>query len=409
MSTSLECWYDHTKERLCQPRKIAILGASGAVCPRFYLPALDSIIGQYPNLRFIPVSRDPEQASPRYLAIPMAECGWVSLDAFQKGEVQADAAIIATPTCSHLTLARDYLETQKGLVMIEKPICMPGELGELVHLLNFSRYSTRERIFAADFFMDSPAFKAALGWIYNNTSDSNPIAKITGRLVENWPIEYGREWLTDPDINGGGLGMDVLPHVIALVRTILDKVHIGDSMVVKESFLARYTNDGQPAEGKGETYMWLKASARGIPIIMDGGKGTGDHYYGVTVHYKNGDSIEIFTGMDGSDGCDPYVKLSKRGKALTYVFPGAGVGYGDILRDFISIVYDTENPQAFYSLNERLRAAMTGVQVVANAYAKSDGSLISHSLGTTPKTPQQIASRADSNVQKNMISDLRIV
>jgi predicted dehydrogenase len=304
--------------------------------------------------------------------------------------VPIGGVIAAVPTVSHFPIAE--LWASKGVpVWVEKPVVLPHQVDSILAL----DQAYPGKIFSVDFFQDSDSITGLLNdaerskWIYQ----IGPIERVEGRLVESWPIEAGREALMNPLISGGGLGMDVVVHVLALIEMLLNenRASLADAHVV-EAIKARYLDPkGTPTPGAPtiETYLWMKLSVmlagREIEILADGGKGTDDHYYGVTITGKRG-RIEIFTGTEKAE---PYVKLTMfdelggRAQEHVHTFKGGGVGYKGIWHNFLLQVYG-EKKTTGLSLAQRLRATTQSVRLIAEAYRLAGDNITTHELGKTP-------------------------
>lgn len=373
------------EEILKQKRTIAVVGATSNLVGRMITPAFQKISTQYPKVNFLPLSRDP--ARHPNLLLPIHESGWQSTDrfikAFQEGSepVIINGAILAIPTNVHLPLARIFAERDIP-VWVEKPICLPSQVEETREL----QRQHPNLVFAADFFMDSPAFTTTLRQLDQLMPIIGQLTRIDGRLIENWPLEKGREWLLDKGTNGGGLGMDVLVHVVALIDQTLKRLNVTDHLRVLEAQRYRYVDRNNPLPEGEESYMWARAKAGGIPIYFDGGKGTGDHYYGMTITGQEG-SIEIFTGTDGEDRCCPYVQIKQPGNHQCQVIPDGGLGYKDLIREFMTLVYGISNTNGNYSLQDRADRTLSAVETMRDAYTVAGANFRSHPLGTTPNVP----------------------
>lgn len=376
------------EEILQQNKTIAVVGATSNLVDRMITPAFQDLSSQYTKVRFLPLSRNP--VSHPDLSLPVHKLGWQTTDyfieAFKNGSapVTIDGAILAVPTCVHLPLARIFAERDVP-VWVEKPICLPSQVKEMRELQK--KYP--HLIFAADFFMDSPAFTTVLNKLNQLMPGIGRLTRIDGRLIENWPLEQGREWLLDKEINGGGLGMDVLVHVVALIDHTLKRLNVVDPMQILEAQKYRYSDPNGPLLKGQETYMWVRVEAGGIPIYFDGGKGTGDHYYGMTITGELG-SIEIFTGTDKEDGCCPYIQIGQFDTYNCQVIPNGGLGYIDLTREFINLVYGISNTGRNYSLQDRADRTLSAVEIMKEAYEVAGEEFYPHQLGITPNVPYPV-------------------
>jgi len=382
------------------PKNIAVFGAGSSVVNRFLAPTFPAIAPLYPDVRFIPLSRNHQNKDLSGFLLPSAAKAWINTNDFLsqlsattsntlilEGQTfSVDGAILAVPTAVHYQLAK--ICAQKNIpVWIEKPLCLPGEIAAITDL----QAKFPDLIFAVDFFMDSPAFIFALRHLDKFLPQIGQIKKIEGRLIENWPLEPGREWLLDRSINGGGLGMDVLVHLLALISSLIDKLKIDHQIRVTKAKKFQYRDIlGNPPPGSEETYMWIQFFVNNLPICIDGGKGTAGHYYGLSLIGDTG-SLEIFTGTDGAQAQDPYVKLSASGKAdQKWLFPHGGIGYSGIFREFLQLIYHHRPNKSTYSLFDRFQATLFALKVMQQAYEIADRSPTIYPLGTTPPVPSPI-------------------
>ncbi|MFA6249888.1 MAG: Gfo/Idh/MocA family oxidoreductase [Candidatus Shapirobacteria bacterium] len=369
-------------------KTIAVFGSSSSLVSRLLSPAFKEISHLYPDVNFLPLSRDSGSKTINSFPLPTISTKWVNTSDFLKhpSDYPIDGVILATPTSTHYELARLFLNRRLP-VWIEKPISLPWQIDSMVELFSQSP----DLFFAADFFMDSPVFLYFLKRFDYFMAQIGSPQKIEGRLVENWPLEPGREWLLDKSINGGGLGMDVLVHVLALVYQVIARLNLPTELCIEKSEKYKYFEPGDKLPpGTEETYMWIKATAGGLPIIIDGGKGTADHYYGIKIHGSKG-SVEIFTGTDGRDTCMPYICLDT-GKAPKkfWSFPGGGVGYSGLFKEFLDLVYHQPSVDAPYALPARAQTSLFTVKTLSQAYQLASPTSLLCPLGATPQVPEPI-------------------
>jgi predicted dehydrogenase len=298
-------------------------------------------------------------------------------------EIKVDGVITAVPTSSHLEIAK--LWAPKGVpVWVEKPITLPDELREISQLAARSK-----KIFAVDFMMDNDAFLYLLEHPLILQSIGK-ISRIEGRFVQEWPLEPDRYWLLKPEVSGGGLGMDMLVHLIALVDTLLQKLGQNQAAVVDKVVLGRYeTGKAQQRTEEAETYMWLKAHLGDMELLMDAGKGVDDLYYGITIKGENG-SIEIF--IDPEEYSPPYLKVDTSDSSVIYRFKGWGLSYSGTFLDFLLFLYGSEKRRGV-DLTQRLSATINAVCLVSEAYKKHKEPLVSYKLGEAPIVPERIPAK----------------
>lgn len=391
-----------TQEYLCpefnvvdttERKTIVVYGSGSAVIGRWYDSAFKNIQSRVPNVEFIGVDL---QDNPKLSATHFPWVGYYDARKFNSAVVEAenstihcgdrditvDGVIVAIPPKDHLEIAK--LWVSKAPVLLEKPIVMPYELNELQQLVD--RYPNR--IFAADCFMDSDAFQFVLR---NKTllESIGNLVMVNGRLVESNPIEAGREWLLDPAIGGGGLGMDILPHLGAITHNLLQRLGVTEKMQVRQATLGKYiTDSGEPLIGEGETYMNVHGQVGNILFSLEGGKGVDTIYYGITLEGTKG-VVEI---MNGTDEYPPYVQIiPKEGSTQVYTFPTGGVGYEGLLLDFMAFVYGSD-VHCGASIHERLEASVNAVRVIRDAYIIASPEVISYRIGTGPQ-PAPLGSR----------------
>lgn len=349
-----------------QKKTIAVYGSGASVVSRFYDGAFNNIRDRFPAIEFIGVDISPRPTI-NGLHLPWTDhfTAYLFNNAAQNTsgatikigdrEITVDGVIVAVPPKDHLGIAK--LWVPRVPTMVEKPIVMPGELDQVDQL-------TREhpdRLYAADCFMDSDAFQ----WVIKHKEEVfdkiGEVESISGRVVEPWPLEPGREWLLNPAINGGGLGMDMLPHPLAITSHLLKRLDIKYAMHVEQATLGNY---GPILDHQAETYMCISGHAGNVSFSIDGGKGLDTLYSGITVKASKG-SLDIMTG---TEYYDPYVYLAPNEEtSKLYIFLDGGKKYEGTLMDFMARVYGY-NVDCGASVSDRLEASINGVRVVADAY-----------------------------------------
>lgn len=358
---------------------LAVYGIKGALVKTFLAKGFGQVQKMFPNVRFVGVDLTQTPVNISELNLPWHEASYMSASKIDEvfandsnetvidgTTVRIDGVIAAIPPNAHLKVAEKWLG--RGVpVWVEKPFVLPSQIDEATELIK--KYP--ENVFPVDFFLDS----APIRFLFENPSVLYSIGKLTrfdGRLVENWPLEKGREWLLDPKINGGGLGMDILVHPIALADRFLHAFGIKDRVEIEEVVRGRYVDEkGQQPPGKEETYMYFRGKAGDVEVIIDGGKGTDKYYYGVSLKGTDG-IIDICTG---TRTVDPYIHVIRKKQNQLYTFAGEGVGYGGTFFDFLLLLYGSKK-SCFTELPERQRIGINSIQYMKEAYAQSSECIV---------------------------------
>ena len=112
------------------------------------------------------------------------------------------------------------------------------------------------------------------------------LLSVSGVMIEQRELEQGREWLLDPKINGGGIGMDMMVHVVALGELLLKTIGLSfeNLKFSKEDVLmSRYEGAPQGVE----TYARINGHIGEVPVSLKAGKGLHDTAYSTGTHrYK---------------------------------------------------------------------------------------------------------------------------
>lgn len=332
----------------------------------------------FPNVRFVGIDIQPESSDfTKTLNLPWDDEAYLSVEEFnrrvEQGAITIDGVIAAVPPNVHYDIARQWAERNVP-VWVEKPLILTDQLDQMESLI--AKYPGK--IFPVDFFMDC----APVNFLLANRKILQSIGKIRrfdGCLVENWPLESGREWLVDPKVSGGGLGMDILVHPFALADKLLTACGITDVILIEDVVCGRY-NENLP--GTEETYMYVEGRAGNASIYIEGGKGVDEHYYGVSLTGEHG-RIDICTGMEG---CDPYISIQNQENKI-YSFPNQGIGYRGTFFDFLLLLYGSSE-SCYTSLAERLKAGVNSVAYMKEAYAKKKECLI-YTVGQRPPVPEK--------------------
>lgn len=309
-----------------------------------------------------------------YVEQHLQEGGILQIDG---AEVSVAAAIIVTPPSTHFGLADLYLK--KGVkVAVEKPLVMPdtAEISQMAYLMD----SYPDMIFPIDFTLNSEAFLYALRYRELNTGKSlfdkiGPIQKMYGKLTEAGTISAGRTWWGHRQTSGGGSLLDVGVHLLTPMGVILKRN--GDknlaNLEVNRVVLGRHPGAPEPTEygTPVETFGWMGARARDIPIVIECGAGIGRaDYFGFTIVGEQG-TIEIRTGSGDED---PSINATwtENGKKRHYrrQFPNSDVGYVGMANDFAAFLKgQTEITPSGISLKERQQNTLGAVFVIEKAYS----------------------------------------
>lgn len=390
---------DLTGVDVSRPKNIAICGGLGDVTGRCLNPGFDRVRQQFPNVRFLVVDLPGAGESKTQTALQKLTFPWVqgipnyfpaekfyaaaraaseNILRIDGQDVLVDAVIEATPPNTHLKTA-ELFAWKNIQVWVEKPTCMPDELNKMSLLAA----TNPGKIFAVDYFLASDAYTYLLG--SNILYGIGDIQKIEGRLVERPTLLPERLWLLNPEISGGGLGMDVVVHLIAALNPLIEGL---EAAKIKQAVLGRYISDERTPKNA-ETYLWLKAvtlKPNPIEIFLDGGTGLDTDYEGITFTGQNG-QVEMF---NGAADFPPYIRRSLSGtKPVFFRFPEGDTGYGRTFLNFLLMVYGSDLRDGF-DLLTRLKATLNAVRVVDNAYEWCRQHKIKctpHPLGEAPEVP----------------------
>ena len=127
------------------------------------------------------------------------------------------AADIATPTSTHFPLLRDLLSFTEARVFVEKPLVLPAQ----IEALDNNLAGHRDRVFAADFVMGSPATH----YLITEEDILESIGEVQGffgQFVENTTVEFLIDELRTlrpgyMNEQNGGAVMDMGVHQFATV------------------------------------------------------------------------------------------------------------------------------------------------------------------------------------------------
>ncbi|MDP3988243.1 MAG: hypothetical protein Q8P80_03810 [Candidatus Levybacteria bacterium] len=364
---------------LSRQKTIAIFGVNGSLVKRFLASGFSDVKKIFPNVKFVGVDLHQKPLDHlKSLGLPWRDVFYFTPEEFKKNweKVGVDGVIAAVPPNDHLGIAKEWSE--RGIaVWVEKPLVLPSQLKEMEALIK----SNPGKIFPADFYIDS----APVNFLLKNIELLQSIGKIKrfdGRLIENIPLERGREWLMDPKISGGGLGMDILVHPLALADKLFDALGIVDPIQIEDVVCGTYEDLTEELQTEEETYMYVKGRAGNVAVYIDGGKGVSQLYYGVSLTGEYG-TIDIFTG---TENCDPYINIQNSENKI-FTFPNKGVGYEGTFFDFLLLLYGSSE-SCYTSLPERLKAGINSINYMKNAYSKAKKKeCVVYKLGEEPPVP----------------------
>ena len=391
-------------------KNFVICGGLGDVTSRYLAPGFVRNQEIFPNDKFIivdlPDPADPAEAAAirekiQSLNLPMvAEKPYLPAAAFYEAVTRArnreirignfttkiDGVILALPPDQHFPIAR--LLTDNGfLVGVEKPLAHPDHLEAILQLAE----THPNKIYPIDYMLNSDSYNFMLA--ENLLGQIGTLREIAGRIVEKPPYNPARRWLLQPNISGGGAGMDIHPHLIAAISALFGEL---SSASVARVLAGRYQIEAMPP-GPGETYLWLKLLVGGnLPVLLECGVGVADNYEGLTFTGTEG-TVEIFNGID-TEAVPPFIRHTSAEKQIIYVFPGGDPGYGHIWLNFEYLARGADIVSGL-DLATILRATATGVKSVRNAYQwLQDKLVVQYAVGQTPTVPKKVAGRVDPQV-----------
>ncbi|MBU1124537.1 MAG: trehalose-6-phosphate synthase, partial [Candidatus Omnitrophica bacterium] len=352
--TAYTTW--NTFRTASSPINVVVIGGLGAVIQRFYMPFFEEL-AQQNGINLICVDVAPEEYAhvfirqneklPTYAGYVRAEerlstRGMGLL--FQRISAQfgeVNGIMVCSRTNTHWAYV-EWAVKHNIPVAVEKPLVLPEQLPQVLTL--HAQYP--HLIFAVDFFLDNPSVRDIGEWL----KEVGKIKAIRGWIVESFPIEKGRDWLVERSINGGGLGMDAMVHLVAIAAVVLKSAGREDTLLEmvfhpQNTFFARYIR-APPGE---ETYAHVNAHAAGVELDFQAGKGIHITRYGVIVEGIDDTVLEVDFGTETTL---PFLRLTKENTVIREITYQAGVpgyregdlGYYGTLEQFFSFV---SNPASF--------------------------------------------------------------
>jgi predicted dehydrogenase len=308
-------------------KKLVFYGGLGAVVPRFYMEYLKRLALEYDVVYEAVDLLSVEAARRKIEAMELPYEAYHHASSFKIDPKDPPAGIvILTRPDSHFDITR-WANEHGVPVFVEKPITLPGSVGAMRD--HFGQHP--DELFAIDFFFDNPSAREALKLI--DAGKIGRIQAIRGEMIEENPIEKGREWLVIPEISGGGLGMDMLVHLTALAEMVLERW--GKSLRHAELdprkiVLARY--EGAPPGT--ESYARIEGTVeKDVQIQFGAGKGLDRSAYYLVVEGELGE-IEINLGTEHAKGFMEFRPKDGGGK-VRIENPSSDIGYDGTTRKMV--------------------------------------------------------------------------
>ncbi|MFC1806922.1 hypothetical protein ACFL0T_00945 [Candidatus Omnitrophota bacterium] len=385
-------------------RTVVIYGGLSAVMRRFYKDSVDALAKRY-NIRLVCIDlADPEAANQTieeeglpyedYIQVPPAspldeEAGELLKDLVRS---QPAGVIILTRPDTHLDIVRWVLgQNEKGhrmRVSVEKPITMPDEVAAIRGL----HEQSRDTIFAIDSFFEGISAIEGLRLLCNG--QFGRLEGVHARMIEDGVVEPGREWLMDPKKSGGGLGMDMMPHLVALVEMMLEvfrsvrgadkgaeasRPSLSNMQIHPDK---TYFSRCEGAPGTTETYARVIGDINGVGVDLGAGKYTHEMAFYIVLKGSNAD-LEIRVGTRKT----PSV-LEMRAKDGTLLYrQDYGIGISDrsigIVRRAFDMAQDLGNVTG-PELDFRVAATTIGVELLDRAARVADGYYQRYPAGADP-------------------------
>ncbi|MBU2101765.1 MAG: 6-phosphofructokinase, partial [Candidatus Omnitrophica bacterium] len=302
-----------------------------------------------------------------------------------------DGLLVLTWPNSHFDFISRAVD-QHIPVFVEKPIVLPGDLTKLKAL-----HRNKNHIFAIDYFFDNPAILEAAQLI--SQGRLGKLKSIQGALLWNYPMEHGHGWLVDRRKSGGGLGMDLMTHLIAGIEQLLESQHksFKDFQFDKAKVMqARY--EGAPV-GE-ETYTSVRGNIQGLPVDLRVGKGTGTDTHQIIIKGQRG-HLRIDTGDKLNRPEIEFIPVS--GVAWRKVYTQSDIGYCGLTRKILDSLQGlgivTEQERGF-----RFKASMFAVQIVNNIQNAFSSGYHSYSFAREPRKTRSIQKTEHARVSRNVSS-----
>ncbi|HTL46912.1 MAG TPA: proline dehydrogenase family protein [Verrucomicrobiae bacterium] len=377
------------------PKKnILVYGGLGAVIPRFYKEHIEKLARRY-NVELVALDLMPDDLARQriesqglpystYFQVPQGSPLFGQLGEFLKALLAEDptGVLLVTRPNSHLDFVRWATENDMN-VFVEKPVVLPGHVPALREVYR----QHPDKVFAIDFFFDN---KSALdGFELLKAKNFGALKSVNGRMIESNGIEKGREWLVNPRVSGGGLGMDMLVHLSALGDLLLSKFGLSLKdleLHPDESFLSRY--EGAPEET--ETYARVAGHVKGVLVDLGAGKGAHTSAYYMILEGTKG-TLEINLGTEKTP---PFLELRDlRGRVVYHQDYGPDIGYygtvGKIFDEAQGLGQVKQSERDF-----RMQATTRAVEVLEEAQQIVGEQYQSHKLGEDPDAAPRKAAPA---------------
>lgn len=371
----------------CRGGVIAVFGAYGHAFVNLHVPVLAAV---FPNAIYWAIEEaDADSEQSRERIAQASSCG-VHFEAqfkpaqFQKllkaGSVSERllAADIATPTSTHFRLLRDLLSFSSARVFVEKPIVLPTQIEDLdTHLARH-----RDRVFAADFVMGSPAmhYLIAEKGILESIGE---VRGFFGQFVENTSVEFLTNELRTlrpgyMNEQNGGAVMDMGVHQFATVQACLrlSSVKLED-FVIEQLLLSNLLKgiSDSPLGEQVETLGWIDAeNSCGVRFISEVGfrPDVRDYVFAVLVQGSNG-CVLVNTG---TPAVDPFIlSLPETGQPEYHHFSGfdkSKEGYDYLLSDFAHMASNAPDRMILNS-ETYSEAAVGAVKYAKKVYEHNQG------------------------------------
>lgn len=350
-------------------KDLLIVGAFSNVMFNYYLDNLKLLIPNY-NIKLHAVDIIPK--SDAHNLIINYSLPFETYSEFCSLDKKIDGILVLTWPNTHYKYI--LLASQKNIpVFVEKPIVIPEHLGDLESMCN-----SKINIVAIDYIFDNPAVLDATQYIKQGCLGD--LQSIQAALLWDLPVEQDRTWLLNRHVNGGGLGMDLAPHLIVGIEQLLENSNFSfDKFIFSEHgiVLARY--DGAP--NGAETFAYLSGQIGRLKLDLRVGKGTGLNSQFIRINGSNG---EILVSI-GDKTHSPFFQFKPLSKSITgwHNRYGMDIGYWGATKKILSCT------QGFRNITQiekdfRLNAAMQAVRLIDNAYCIFEDKFILHPYGQDP-------------------------